>query len=105
PPGDGGPRALRPALPRVRRAGAADRLRGKRGELLPHVPDRWEAPGGPIPLPPVQARLAADAPGAGRAADRASSLVILGLETHHEDNGDTEEGKGKGDRPECEVIH
>ena len=39
-PGLRRPRPLRQALPRVRRPGAAARLRRQRGQLLRHVPDR-----------------------------------------------------------------
>ena len=40
PPGDGGARPLRQALPGVRRAGAAHRLRRERDQLLRALPDR-----------------------------------------------------------------
>ena len=47
PRGDGGARPLRQAVPRLRRAGAAHRLRRERGELLRDLPDRRQAAGRP----------------------------------------------------------
>jgi hypothetical protein len=61
---DGGARALQPALPGVRHAGAADRLRREREQLLSHLPDRRQAARRPRPLAAPQGRLAEDSRGA-----------------------------------------
>ena len=51
-------RALPPALPRLRRARAAHRLRGERDQLLRALPDRGRSPRRPLPLAPPQGGLA-----------------------------------------------
>ena len=48
--GDGRARTLRQAVPGLRHAGAADRLRRERVELLPDLPDRRQAPRRPRAL-------------------------------------------------------
>src|SRR5262249_45553989 len=70
---DGGPWPLREAVPRLRDAGAEDRLRRQRIELLPEVPDRRQAPRRPRPLAAPAGRLAQDAGGAGGAQGRPDS--------------------------------
>src|SRR5690606_21773572 len=67
PRGHGRPREVQAAVPPPRRTGAADRLLGERGQLLPGVPDRGPDPGRPVALPDPQGRLAEDAGGAGGA--------------------------------------
>ncbi len=47
PGGDGRPRQVRKAVPRLRHEGPADRVRRERGELLPDLPDRRKAACGP----------------------------------------------------------
>src|SRR5690606_4361471 len=58
PPGDGGPRQVRPALSGMWNEGATDPARGERDELLPHVPE-WRTPAGrPRAFAFVEGRLA-----------------------------------------------
>src|SRR5581483_6534864 len=64
PRGDGRPRPVRAAVPRLRRPGPADRPRRERDELLRPVPDRRPGAGGPGALAAPARRLAADARGA-----------------------------------------
>src|SRR2546427_601717 len=64
---DGRPRALRQAVPGVRRSGAAHRPRRERDELLRAVPDGRPAPRRPRALTTARGGLAADARGTGGA--------------------------------------
>src|SRR5439155_1536294 len=54
PRGDGGARALWPAVPGVRRGGAADHLRGERDELLCALSDRRQAARGSVAEPALE---------------------------------------------------
>ena len=63
PPRDGGARPLPAAVPALRRAGAADRVRAQRGELLRRVPDRRQAARRSRAISAVARGLAADARG------------------------------------------
>ena len=56
---DGRPWPVQAALPRLRRAGAADRLRRQRVQLLRAVPDRRPAAGRPLAVAAAEGRLAA----------------------------------------------
>src|SRR5437879_13791529 len=55
----GGARAISQALPGVRLAGAAHRVRGERDQLLRALPDWRQDPRRPRPLAPAQSELAA----------------------------------------------
>ena len=59
PAGDGGARPIRAAVPRLRRAGPAHRLRGERMQLLRALPDRRGRPRGPRALAAPAQELAA----------------------------------------------
>ncbi len=80
PAGDGGARQVRPAVPALRKAGAAHPLRGQRDELLPGVPDRQQAARRSIALAADEGRLAKDTRGArgeeGPLAGPAAARVI-----------------------------
>jgi len=80
PAGDGGARQVRPAVPALRKAGAAHPLRGQRDELLPGVPDRQQAARRSIALAADEGRLAEDTRGArgeeGPLAGPAAARVI-----------------------------
>src|SRR6266403_4860152 len=65
PPRHGRARPLPPAVPRLRRARAAHRVRGERDQLLPALPDRRPAARRSRTLAPAQAGLAAHARRAG----------------------------------------
>src|SRR2546426_4180274 len=67
PPGHGRPRPLPPTLSRVRITGAADPVRGERGELLRHVPDRRASTRRSLLVPPAQGSLAPPLGGVGGA--------------------------------------
>jgi formamidopyrimidine-DNA glycosylase len=54
---DGGARPGRPALPRLRRHGPRGLVRGPVPAVLPHLPDRWQAPRRPPPLQAAEVRL------------------------------------------------
>ena len=71
---DARPRTIRPAVPGVRHAGAADSLRRQRSQLLPDVPDRGSPARRPRAVTPAQGRLAAHPRGA-RAAQARSALT------------------------------
>ena len=79
PPRDGGSRAIRQALPRLRRSRSAHRLRGERGELLRSMSDGRAAPGRPGAFPAARVGLAAPARGCRRlrspAADASPNLT------------------------------
>ena len=68
--GHGRPRPLRPAVPGLRRAGPAHRLRDERGELLQPLPDRRPAAVGSGAVAAAQGGLAAHAGRAGVAPGR-----------------------------------
>ena len=69
---DGRPRPLPQAVPGVRLAGAAHRVRGQREQLLREVPDRGQAAGRPLAVAADEGRLAQDGGGArGEAKGRA----------------------------------
>ena len=70
PAGDGRARQVRRAVPRLRDESPAHRLRRQRDELLPDVPDRRQAPGGPLPVAPPPRRLAEEPRGDGGAEGR-----------------------------------
>jgi formamidopyrimidine-DNA glycosylase len=55
---DGGPRAVQAAVPGLRIAGAADRLRRERVQLLRDLPDRRPVAGGSLVVAIVERRLA-----------------------------------------------
>ena len=55
---DGGPRAVSPAVPGLRRPGAADRLRRQRVQLLREVPDRRPFARRSVAVAAAQGRLA-----------------------------------------------
>ena len=59
PPGDGRPRQIRPALPGLRRAGAAHRVRRERMQLLRALPERRRDPGRPRAVAAAAQELAA----------------------------------------------
>src|SRR5262249_19779903 len=70
PQGDGGARQVQAAVPGVRRAGPAHRVRRQRDELLRALPDRRPAAGGSRAVAAAQGRLAEDARGGGRGVGR-----------------------------------
>ena len=74
-PEDGGAWPLRQALPRLRRAGAAHRLRRQRDELLPALPDGRPSAGRSRALAAAQAGLAAHRGGVGGAPARARARL------------------------------
>ena len=63
PRGDGRARPLQAAVPGVRKAGAADRLRVERVQLLRGVPDQRPAARRPLAVAPAEGRLASTARG------------------------------------------
>src|SRR6185295_13540902 len=75
PRGDGRARPLREAVPQVRGKGAAHRLRRERDQLLPGLPDRREAAGGPVAVAVAQGRLAEDGGRAGGAQGGTAARV------------------------------
>src|SRR5205823_12242957 len=75
----GGARALRQGVPGVRGAGAADRLRRERDQLLRALPDRRPDARRPLALAAAPFRLAEDARRAGGAAAAYFSSLNWGL--------------------------
>ena len=82
PPGHGGARPLSAAVPGVRHAGAAHRLRRQRGQLLRHLPDRRPAARRSVAVAPPQGGLAAHARGTG-AAPHALVVALSRAAAYH----------------------